>query len=221
MSFRFSPSIITDGLVLYLDAANTKSYVSGSTTWSDLSRSENNGTIVNGPTFDSADGGSIVFDGVNDKITIPNSSSLNLNSTLTLCFFIKKNTNIRMYYVDKHLSGADGYFGYIDSTNLVFFRFGLNSIQTNTNLINNNQWYYISIVGGPTLRSIYINGVESISTSGTNTWNTSTEPFIFGNTSTNEGSINGNISLIQLYNRTLTAQEILQNYNTVRSRFRL
>jgi len=71
MAFNYSPKVATDGLVLYLDAANPKSYVSGSTTWGDLSRGGNNGTLVNGPTFDGGNGGSIVFDGVNDYGTVP------------------------------------------------------------------------------------------------------------------------------------------------------
>ena len=71
MAFNYSPKVVTDGLVLYLDAANPKSYVSGSTTWGDLSRGGNNGTLVNGPTFDGGNGGSIVFDGVNDYGTVP------------------------------------------------------------------------------------------------------------------------------------------------------
>ncbi len=66
MSFNYSPRIITDGLVLYLDAANTRSYPGSGTAWNDLSRSGNNGTLVNGPTFNSANLGSIVFDGTND-----------------------------------------------------------------------------------------------------------------------------------------------------------
>jgi len=54
MAFSYSPKIVTDGLVLYLDAANPYSYVSGSTSWNDISRGGNNGTLVNGPTFSSA-----------------------------------------------------------------------------------------------------------------------------------------------------------------------
>ena len=69
MAFNYSPKIVTDGLVLYLDAANPNSYVSGSTSWRDISRGGNNGTLVNGPTFNSANGGSIVFDGVDDNIS--------------------------------------------------------------------------------------------------------------------------------------------------------
>ena len=69
MAFNFSPKIVTDGLVLCLDAANSKSIVSGSTTWNDLSRGGNNGNLVNGPTFNSGNGGSILFDGVDDYVS--------------------------------------------------------------------------------------------------------------------------------------------------------
>lgn len=67
------PTIITDGLVLYLDAANPKSYPTTGTTWSDLSGNENNGTLINGPTFNLSNNGSIVFDGVNDYGSLGNS----------------------------------------------------------------------------------------------------------------------------------------------------
>jgi hypothetical protein len=88
------PHIVTDGLVLSLDAANIKSYASGSTTWFDKSGFGTNGTLTNGPTFSSANGGIIVFDGVNDSINntvnltqidnITNSSSFTFSSTLRL-----------------------------------------------------------------------------------------------------------------------------------------
>ena len=58
MAFNYSPKIVTNGLVLCLDAANPKSYVSGSTKWNDLSKNYLNGTLTNGPTFNSANGGS-------------------------------------------------------------------------------------------------------------------------------------------------------------------
>jgi hypothetical protein len=77
MAFIHSPKIVTDGLVLALDAGNTKSYTSGSTTWFDKSGFGNNGTLTNGPTFSSANGGSIVFDGVNDYVSCPTTTMPN------------------------------------------------------------------------------------------------------------------------------------------------
>jgi len=76
MSFNFSPKIVTDGLVLYLDAANTKSFISGSTTWNDISKNKNDGTLINGPTFNPNNMGSIVFDGLNDYVNCGKNSSI-------------------------------------------------------------------------------------------------------------------------------------------------
>ena len=85
------PKIVNDGLVLYLDASAPNSYSPyfTPTTWKDLSgNNNNNGTLTNGPTFNSGNGGSIVFDGVNDLVNIP---SVNLSSTnvITISFFCK------------------------------------------------------------------------------------------------------------------------------------
>ena len=70
MAFNYSPKIVTDGLVLCLDAGNPNSYPGSGNTWTDLSRGRNNGTLTNGPTFDSGNGGSIVFDGSTKRATL-------------------------------------------------------------------------------------------------------------------------------------------------------
>ena len=69
MATKYSPKIITNGLVLSLDAANNKSYPRSGTTWTDLSGNNNTGTLTNGPTFNAGNQGSIVFDGVDDYIS--------------------------------------------------------------------------------------------------------------------------------------------------------
>ena len=80
MATNYSPSIVTDGLVLCLDAANTKSYPGSGTTWTDISGRGNNGTLTNGPTFSSDDGGSIVVDGSNDFILTPRVTGTGLSN---------------------------------------------------------------------------------------------------------------------------------------------
>jgi hypothetical protein len=87
MAFNYSPKIITDGLVLYLDAANTRSYPTNGTIWSDLSRNNNNGTLINGPTFNSANGGSIVFDGVDDRVSRNSAIDTGQNFTINAWIF--------------------------------------------------------------------------------------------------------------------------------------
>ena len=82
MGLAHSPSIVTDGLVLCLDAANTKSYPGSGTTWTDISGKGYDGTLTNGPTFSSNYGGNIVLDGSNDFVTGVHNSELNLRLSL-------------------------------------------------------------------------------------------------------------------------------------------
>ena len=94
MSVEGGPDIVTDGLVLHLDAANNRSFVSGSTTIFDLSGNRNTGSLVNGPTYSSVNNGGIVFDGTNDHIIVLNSNSINLSTNTTYAIWIKPATNI-------------------------------------------------------------------------------------------------------------------------------
>ena len=108
MAFSYSPKIVTDGLVLYLDAANTKSFTSGSAVWNDLGRGGNNGALTNGPTYSSANGGSIVFDGTDDYIKVNARTNINNLSTLTINIFAKiTNTRQRSYENNR----SDGRYG--------------------------------------------------------------------------------------------------------------
>ena len=86
-SFAFTP-IVTDGLVLYLDAANTKSYISGSTDWYDLTTYNNDGTLTNGPVFSDENEGNITFDGIDDYVNIPYDPIFD-NQSFTLNIWVK------------------------------------------------------------------------------------------------------------------------------------
>ena len=80
MGVNYNPRIVTDGLVLALDAGNTKSYRGSGTTWTDLSGNRNNGTLTNGPTYNSANGGTIAFDAVDDYVNLSPSSSFDFST---------------------------------------------------------------------------------------------------------------------------------------------
>lgn len=77
MAAKLGPSIIKSGLVLDLDAADINSYIGSGTSWKDMTGNGNSGTLVNGPSFSSANGGSIVFDGVDDYINLRSGTILN------------------------------------------------------------------------------------------------------------------------------------------------
>jgi len=99
---------VTDGLVLRLDAANLKSYASG-TTWTDLSGNGNHVTLVNGPTFDAAAGGQIVMDGVNDYANTSTAlSSTSGNNSRTVMVWYKSTVNRNTILIDKGSVLDDG-----------------------------------------------------------------------------------------------------------------
>ena len=225
MAFNYSPKIIQDGLVLYLDAANTKSYPTTGTTWTDLSRSGNNGTLINGPTFNSANGGSIVFDGSNDYIKPPNSTTLQLTN-FTLSSWVRINVqNINQYIIDTSTNGSFG-FGYsyrIKTDNKIrFWAYNANNALDSTTTISPNIWYNILVTYNNTskIQSIYINGVFNVSNTHNSGFVVSTVTNLqIGGSLVLGGYINGNIAQTQIYNRALSASEILQNYNATKGRY--
>ena len=226
MAGTVAPNIVTDGLVLYLDAANVKSYVSGSTTWNDLSRSGNNGTLMNGPTFDSRNGGSIVFDGVNDYIA---TSNIVFGANVTYSAWVNRTSSVNVFnmFMGK---GSLPYFGIRSSNNIIFSnRIADTQRSISTPLTSpDNIWYHLSFAqiydGTNTTMIIYINGVSTISGtfSGISITSTSVNMFAIGVRSANDiYPFNGKVSYASVYNRVLTPEEVLQNYNATKTRFGL
>jgi hypothetical protein len=235
------PNIITDGLILNLDAANPKSYVSGSTTWRDLSRGDNNGTLTNGPTFNSENGGNIVFDGTNDYVitTLNQTPLLNITSTITLESWIKSTAIANASHGDGIFSkgtSSDSNSGVyetvlinISGINYPFFRIRIGSSTptyspTNIPITLNQPYHIVSTYNGSTLR-IFVNGVESgtgLSASGnieTNTQQLAIGVRYLSLSVATDSYFSGNIFLNRIYNRALSAAEILQNYNATKGRY--
>jgi hypothetical protein len=221
MAFNYSPKVITDGLVLYLDAANQYSYVSGSTSWNDISRGGNNGTLVNGPTFDSANGGSIVFDAGDDYYSISNNTSLDCANAVSVFAWVKtppvaRSKEILMKYNTVNIGIPYGFQWWIDGN--VYFHIttsvGWKEIQGLSGY-NLNTWYYMGLTYDQTTLRVYINGSQTTTASQTGTINTNSFPIICSS------GLGGSISNIQLYNRALSATEVLQNYNATKTRFGL
>ena len=235
MAFNFSPKIVTDGLVLYLDAANTKSYPGSGNTWRDLSKSQLNGTLTNGPTFNSDNGGSIVFDGSNDFINIGTNTTYYFNQTnpFTLsCWFkpidlLSGITNT--YALINRFNGnvLGNYILWIVDLKLQIYRevSPFNAAVSTTVLQNNNYYHCAAVYNGVDLR-IYLNGLldSNIVTSGNIAANQQNISLIVGSSQTNSGpsrAFKGNIYQTLIYNRSLSASEVLQNYNATKTRFGL
>ena len=219
--------IVTDGLVLNLDAGFTPSYPKNGTTWYDVG-SSNNGTLTNGPTFNSDNGGSIVFDGVDDTVSVPDNAVLDFTVNLTSEVWINLNL-----YKDISIVNAKGNGGgqitaynylFLGSNTSFYFRFsdGITSQNspfiTKSNLPENTWGHVVGVLDTTAIR-LYLNGVE-IGTATTRTINpnpNNSPLYISGPTY----SLNGKIAISRIYNRALTATEITQNYNAQKSRFGL
>lgn len=227
------PNIVTSGLVLALDAANRKSYPGSGATWTDMSGNGNNGTLTNGPTFNSDNGGSIVFDNVNDYVNLGTPSTLaGLQVPLTISLWAKipitdsydvlysaygSVTNSRLYSMLRLDSGV---FRYFTSTSDGFFQ------QYGTLIPLTNVWNFYAVTVSGTLSSasltMYINTLsQSFSLSALSTTPDLTVPIRIGANGSGTEPWNGNIAICSVYNRALSAAEIQQNYNSTKSRFNL
>jgi len=246
MAFAYSPKIITDGLVFAVDAANKKSYPGSGTTWIDLAGS-NNGTLTNGPTFDSGNGGSIVFDGTNDSVEMGGSDTIasSITEGSWSCWF--KSTQ----------AGSIGYLaslkrsinGETPSTlfSLILNRINTsltvsngrlmilarNSANTDWNIVtfennyNDGSWYNVVATASDSSLTLYVNGFQVATSTGDKSLPSitgNTRPFSIGHFDSSNNptlSFNGNISNVSFYNKALSSTEILQNYNVLKSRFGL
>jgi hypothetical protein len=225
MAFNYSPKIVTDGLVLYLDAANRYSYPGSGTTWSDISRGGNNGTLVNGPTFSTDGGGSIITDGIDDGIFINTFPNIPVkNSSFTVVF-------------DDDIQSGDRRLFAQDSINVILWTKDVN-----------NQYFRINNITQPTLPfPVQPPGVKYLTLTIDDNYlvkfynrgNLITEQSFAGgaiNYLWNSGFGAANLGYwtagpsqfskykyyqLTLYSKTLSPSEILQNYNATKTRFGL
>jgi hypothetical protein len=224
MAVGYNPKIVTNGLVLALDAANIRSYPGSGTTWTDLSGNGNNGTLTNGPTYNSDNKGSIVFDGVDDYVTLGTKSIITTDFCVDMWCRVTTATK-EVYFFS---------FGYVDSTSALLYRnegspYDLNVIyrvsNTNTSYlsnfpINQNTFYNICWNRNGSTNTLYVNGISIYSFS--NSTNLTSCIYDIGSATTRNKSTayyQGNIYTTKLYNRALTAAEISQNFNATRSRY--
>lgn len=219
-----SPMITTDGLVLCLDAANPRSYPGSGTSWLDLSGQGNNGTLINSPTFSSANGGGFTFDGTNDYCLIQNDNSINISGgEITLEAFIKVNNfgnaeawihKQLQYTIAFYPVTGGGYITYADSSNWSYSNFGFHG------LFLTNTYYHIVATKINNVVTIYSNGSVIISKSFGGSISTSSNNLYIGSYVTSY-LFNGSIYTAKIYNKALSANEVRRNYLATKSRFNL
>lgn len=229
MSLHHSPRIVTDGLVLCLDAGNRRSYSGSGTIWNSLI-DRNNATLVNGPTFNSSNQGAIFFDGVNDYAT---------QSTVLTASYLQADWTasfwLNFYTINTTTSSAldpvilqHGTFGtrlglhFTNRNSRLYFGLYGDDL-SGTIILNANIWYNIVFTLNNTTRrqQIYLNTILDNQRIANGSYAGTTNnarigfPIYFGS------YFNGLIASCHFYNRVLDRQEIIQNYNALKGRFNI
>ena len=244
MGLSHSPRIITDGLVLCVDAANKRSYPGTGTVWTDLAGG-NAGTLTNmetdGTDFSSVNGGSLIFDGSDEYVVVPDSPKLSFSTAMSLCGWVysdgtsavqtlcskggdDSDPSAREWRIGLHNNG-DSY-----SQNYIQVLIGRSTgawgkVWYPAITLPFTTWIYICMCWDEPLNAaiLYKDGIQVASTNydGTIKNGTANVFLAASHDSSNdpERNLDGKISHVQLYNRALTADEILQNYTATRGRF--
>ena len=208
--------IVTSGLVMHLDAGNAASYPGSGTVWTDLSGNSNNGTLTNGPTYSAADGGQIVFDGVNDFVSCGNAATLQL-AVYTLEIWFKANNTNSGYRGLITKQGAYGLFllnnviGRYDWPSTNFASTGVNA--------GDNIWRQLVLTtssAGGSNQTVYINGVSVLTASGS-VDNQANELCV--GSAIGLQYLAGSVAIGRVYNVALSAAKVSQNFNANRGRF--
>lgn len=223
MASSGGPDGISDGLVLALDAANKISYPGSGTSWYDLSNNVNTGTLTNGPTFSNDRGGCIVFDGIDDYVNISyNASTISFpTNNATICVWFKTSTIGDGYgaLITQRSSSDSGFQVYTFSNKFYADGGGTAGVtsvaSTPAGIINFGCAVYDRT---NSLLKLYINGIYDSQVSYTGEIQ-DTYPIRLGNSAFGDGPYPGNIYSALVYNRVLTATEVLQNYNETKTRF--
>jgi 3D (Asp-Asp-Asp) domain-containing protein len=224
-------SIVTENLVLNLDAGNNSSYGGSGTTWTDLSGQNNNGTI-NGATYNSGDGGYFIFDGTNDRVSLPAGSDFAYGTgdfTIESWFNVTGTSPQTWGEIafSQTVSGTNYFIAYISSGNPVLkkptFTYGTGGgtpIVSSTAYTEDTWYHYVVTRNGTTLTMYLNNSVVATDTVSFNFNNTTYVPTIGAYTHSDNHNLDGKISIVRVYKgKGFSASDVTQNYFAVKSRY--
>lgn len=218
MAIAYNSSIVTNGLVLCLDAGSPRSYPGSGTNWYDASGSGSNGLMVNGPTYNSSNLGSIVFDGVDDYVDCGNATTLQLASAVTLESWCNPTSTSGLGNMIQKNQNA-GYRFRIQNGDLWAYSNGNSAVASGAQCTNGNWWHCVATFGSGGI-ICYVNGVQVASTGTAYTPSSvSAGNLQIGCYAPASETFNGKISIARVYNRVLSAAEVLQNFNATRGRY--
>ena len=215
MGTKYNPSVVRNGLIMYVDAANPRSYPGVGNTWYDLSGNNNNMTLVNGVGFSTVNGGVLITDGTNDYIEL---YPFNLTTTNhTIMGASRYSGAIRGRIFTSRGGGSNWLLGHWNNYVRSYYPNGDVRLAVDA---GNTYWYISSAVENYSadLWSLYSNGDLMVTNS-----NGSQGPdgFAIGAWSGNTEHSTAEIGFLMVYNRLLSAAEIQQNYNATKKRYGL
>jgi hypothetical protein len=224
MATAYNPSVVTDGLVLCLDAGNPKSYPGSGTAWNDLSGNNYNAVLVNGATFSE---GGIKLDGTDDYAYIPSHNS-NLafpNGAMTLIVWEKLISYGWYGGIITTDTSSDLYWKIYRDVNQTNYKFRWGSSENSFPTFTLNKWnMYVAVKDSSTNLLLYFNGELASSYTVQQTITSQNNPITFGsyrydNAVAGAFLSNQVIGSTLIYNRALSAAEVAQNFNATRSRY--
>jgi hypothetical protein len=221
MGLKHHPRVVTNGLIYYLDAANTRSYSGSGLTANGLIGGIG-GTLVNGVGFTSSNGGSFIFDGTNDYIDCGYNSSINNETQWTFeCWYRSSsiNTGGMLFSTFTNTPSNLGYNIEIYQSKLLLQIWPASTYTQSSTTLSNNIWYQLIVTYNSGSVSYYVNG-ESAGTA-SYTFTPSSANLLIGKWPTNNYFINGQLASVRFYNKVISAFEIKQNYNATKTRYGL
>ena len=232
MAFRYSPKIVTDGLVLATDPANHKSYI-GSGTNLNSTIGDEVGVLTNAPSFNTTEaGGTITLDGNDDHVTFGNASVANFDhdDSFTISgWFNTTQADGSGPYVGKWGTNGASTGGYqlwvggaTGGSRIAFSVANGGSTAATTTVMTYTFgiWnFFVGVYHANTKLECYLNNTGYQTTSYTSTINNPAVNFTIGKAGYGSQTFTGKSSSVLLYNRALTSTEVLQNYNATKSRF--
>lgn len=212
MGTAYNAAIVSDSLVLALDAGNPRSYSGTGTAWFDLSGLNNHFTLNNSPTYSSSNGGTLTFSGGSHAINSASAPTLAVAAVTNSVWF--RTTTVSAGY--QLLYGSSGQPKlYLNNQAAWLYQVG----GATGNVVSVNTWYNLTATSDTTGTRYYLNGTL-IYTQGAATWSTVAATYkVAQDPSGSSQSFSGNISAVHVYSRALTENEIAQNFNALRGRF--
>ena len=220
MAYHNNPRIVTDGLVLCLDASHKNSYPGSGTTWYDLSGNNLNASFQGSPTYSD---GKIIFNGTTDYLQISDNDALDGTTEKTICIWLNlaAYTSPGSIFCKRSDTSINDYFIFLYTGNTIWWDQGTGTRVNTGYLPPLNTWLNLCFVKNASARTLYVNGSSYNSYSAGTATATVSSLLIGRNTTAANYYINGTLGPVYIYNKSLTTSEVLQNYNATKGRYGL